>query len=127
MSRRKGERVNRRYSRIIDDGNGDKSWMRWTKCFVCRRRFCVNNYEDRKVRVSQLKVKGKVLCPGCRRSPHGPRFVQLYLIAVATWREGCVSVLVGLDVDPLACKCVGCVAGRVVARMDEERGISRVG
>jgi hypothetical protein len=118
--RRKGERVNRRYNRIIDEGQLDRSWTRWTKCFVCRRRFCVNNYEDRKVRVNHLKVLGKVLCPGCKQSLYGPRFVQLYFLAIRT-ADACDHED---DLIHNGKTCTVCIASRIVAKIEDERGIS---
>lgn len=54
-------------------GEIDTSWQKWTKCKVCERRICVNNYEDHKVRIPRRR--GVVVCPWC-----GDNLVQLYLI-----------------------------------------------
>lgn len=44
---------------IVDNS----SWQKWTRCRICNRRICVNNYEDHKVRLP--KVRGVILCGWC--------------------------------------------------------------
>lgn len=45
----------------------DQSWMRHARCKVCGVRYCVNNYDDRKVRVR--RVRGVAVCPWCWARP----------------------------------------------------------
>jgi hypothetical protein len=45
----------------------DRSWMRFTRCWFCGMKYCLNNYADRKVRIP--KVEGVPMCPSC--SDHG--------------------------------------------------------
>ena len=51
----------------------DRSWMKYTRCKVCGRRFCVNNYADRQVRVQRRH--GVVACPWCK-----DRVIQMYVL-----------------------------------------------
>jgi hypothetical protein len=62
-ARRKQLRAEERWNEL------DKSWMKWTRCGVCRKTFCCNNYPDRKARISNRKVRGVIVCPWCHSNP----------------------------------------------------------
>jgi hypothetical protein len=89
----------------------DRTWMKWTKCSICRGKFCVNNYADRRVRINQWKIAGKIVCPWCR-GRDGVYLIQLRLIAekLAARRNA--------DCQVENCKCLSCVAYRVLEAHD---------
>ena len=60
-------------------------WKKYAKCSICRRAFVVNNYPDRKVRVNQDKIGGKIVCPWCK-DRDGKFIVQLMQQNVEDWR-----------------------------------------
>jgi hypothetical protein len=64
----------------------DRSWMRFTRCWFCGMKYCLNNYADRKIRIP--KVEGVPMCPSC--SDHGRgRFLALsYLHLAGLARQG---------------------------------------
>jgi hypothetical protein len=52
---------------VIDAYQADRfDWAKYTRCSLCRRRCQINNYADRKVRVSQNKVGKLFVCPWCK-------------------------------------------------------------
>lgn len=85
-------------------------WKKYAKCSICRRRFVVNNYPDRKVRVSRHKIGGKIVCPWCA-DRDGKFVVQLMLIAERT------ACLPGAHLDDMTMTC--CVAKRVLQAHEE--------
>lgn len=100
----------------------DTSWKKYARCVLCRKRFCVNNYKDRKVRVSQLKIGGKIICPWCKG--HDGKFhVQLMLLAEEVAAGPCPNMKIPYS-DKLrepylvmledTCKCKAHVARRVL-------------
>lgn len=97
----------------------DSSWKKYARCTICRRRYVVNNYSDRKVRVNQDKIAGKIVCIWCR-CRDGKFIVQLMLLAekmAAHEMSFCHS-------DPADrprpdCKCTGCIAGRILKAHEE--------
>ena len=48
-------------------------WQIYTKCKVCERRICINNYPDHKVRLRRRK--GVIACPWCSE-----RLLEMYII-----------------------------------------------
>jgi len=94
-------------------------WQRYARCKICRRRFVANNYADRKPRLRHLKIAGKVMCPWCRHRD-GKFVIQLLLIAekVANHEMSfCHSPPEERPRDD--CKCLACVAGRILRDHDE--------
>lgn len=104
-----------RYGSIVQD----RSWMRFTKCFTCRKRICVNNYADHKVRVSQWKVLGKVLCPTCKHGS-GPEMVQLYLLSKKMLY---MDHSAECQYPPTTKDCDVCLAMRIITKFEERRGL----
>ena len=97
--------------------NWDPEWNKWHKyarCTICRRRFCVNNYQDRKVRVRHLRIAGKIVCPSCKFRD-GKFTIQLMLIAEKVGAEA----ILRCNNDPATCKCTGHVADRVLKAHEE--------
>lgn len=88
----------------------DRSWMKYAKCSICRQRFVVNNYPDRKVRLSHHKLGDKIVCPWCR-DRDGKYLVQLRLIAEKVAQQE-------QHID-MACKCLPCVTARILQAHDE--------
>jgi hypothetical protein len=93
-------------------------WHKYAKCTLCRRRFVVNNYSDHKVRVSHLKIAGKIVCPACKFRD-GKFVIQLMLIA-----EKCANNDMSYCNAPSTrpnegCKCLVCVSMRVLKAHEE--------
>ena len=105
MSRSGARRKALRSSRI----DLDRSWMKHAKCSLCRGKFCVNNYADHKVRIP--KIAGKIVCPWCA-GRDGKYIIQLRLIAEAVSKKQSPTCLVE------NCKCLSCVAYRVLEAHD---------
>lgn len=42
----------------------DRTWMKYIDCELCGKRFCCNNYEDRKPRVK--RYLGHICCAFCQ-------------------------------------------------------------
>lgn len=78
----------------------------YSRCFVCKVRFQVNNYEDGKPRVNKWKFMGKIVCPWCKHRG-GKQFVRLHTIAEAAAARSCDR---GDE-----CKCLVHSARRVLA------------
>lgn len=97
---RKAERRQRKIQESLDI-----SWKKYARCSLCRYRYVVNNYADRKVRVNQDKIGGKIVCPWCKHR-YGKFGVQLLLFAEQTANRSC-----GGDDD---CKCQVHVARRIL-------------
>jgi hypothetical protein len=87
----------------------DVSWKKYARCSLCNYRYVVNNYPDRKARVSQDKIGGKIVCPWCRHR-YGKFGVQLMLLAEKL-AAGDGPILCSHEED---CKCLRCVASRVL-------------
>ena len=92
-------------------------WQKYAKCSICLRRFVVNNYNDRKARVNKHKVAGKIVCPWCM-DRGGKYIIQLRLIVEKVANTE-LSYCNGTPKDP-NCKCLSCIAGRVLAAHDDE-------
>ena len=91
----------------------DRSWVKYARCKICRRRFVANNYADRKVRLRDLKIGGLLFCPWCKHRD-GKFVAQLYLLAERISRGHCE--LLG---DDETCKCPTHVARRILKAHDE--------
>ena len=110
-------KAERRQQKIID--GMDRSWMKYMKCSICRRKFCVNNYSDHKVRLwPQCRVAGKIVCLWCL-GRDGKYIIQLRLIAeqIADHKMSYCNAE-PQDRPRDGCKCLACVAGRVIATHD---------
>lgn len=40
-----------------------RPWLKWVRCEFCSNAICVNNYPDRRTRIT--KYKGHIICPWC--------------------------------------------------------------
>jgi hypothetical protein len=85
--------------------------MRWVRCNFCGIKICVNNYQDRKVRLDKVKIDdGVVLCLHCQS--HGKRevLIRFYKFIVKEARRPC-----RLNEAPKECKkCKPCKARAIL-------------
>jgi hypothetical protein len=98
----------------------EDDWRKYAKCFKCRHLFVANNYADRKVRVNNLKIGGKIICPWCR-TRGGKRFVQFFLMLEKLAHEKVCDYPV--EQDETTCKCTYHVARRLIAEHEASPGI----
>lgn len=87
------------------------TWHKYSKCTLCRRKFCVNNYPDRKVRVNKHKIGGKIVCPWC--AGRDGTFVIQLLIAAERWTE------MTAEHYSDTCQCTACKLTRILRKHDE--------
>jgi hypothetical protein len=74
----------RRQRRLTAEWNPEENkWKKYARCALCRRTFVVNNYPDRKVRVNQHKIGGKIVCPWCK--DRDGKFVVQLMLAAEKW------------------------------------------
>lgn len=106
---RKG-RAARKQARASELWAEAEKWKKYARCVLCRRRFCVNNYSDRRVKVSHLKIAGKIVCPWC----HGKdaKFLIQLMLIVEKVAKGDITTC--YETKPEGCKCLMCVAERVL-------------
>ncbi len=62
----KAERRQRNIDLKWNPENNDRGWHKYARCFICRKTFVVNNFPDRKVRMSSYVRRKKIICPFCR-------------------------------------------------------------
>lgn len=54
-----------------------QSWKKWTRCWLCGNKFCVNNNQARQVRVN--RIRGVVYCPWHRKPDQLIELLQGYI------------------------------------------------
>jgi hypothetical protein len=107
----KSRRRQRRQAALYDPEQN--SWKKYAKCSICRRAFCVNNYPDRKVRVSKDKIGGKIVCAWCK--DRDGKFVVQLMLACEKW-----TLMMAPHVEEHPdCKCTVCQVDRILKRHDE--------
>lgn len=109
LGRARTSKARRRQRKIAE--SLDVSWKKYARCSLCNYRYCVNNYKDRKVRVNQDKIGGKIVCPWCRHR-YGKFGVQLMMLAekVAAMKDiACQRTDLSVE-----CKCMYHVAERIL-------------
>lgn len=88
--------------------------MKWTRCSVCRMKFCVNNFDHRQIDRARYKFLGHWICPKCRHH-EGEFFVKLMIL----------TKRIALEEDrrdhqsPEKCKCDKHVIMRLMAKHEE--------
>ena len=84
MRRRSAERKRRKSQQLwgAAEAQLDTSWQKWTRCSICDKRICINNYPDRRIRVAHLRYKKLIICPWCK-GHNGKRSAELILKMVA--------------------------------------------
>jgi hypothetical protein len=87
------------------------AWQKHAKCVICRRKFCVNNYPDRKVRVNKHKIGGKIVCPWC--SDRDGKFIVQLMIGCEKWSE------MTAEHYSDTCQCTACKVTRILKRHSE--------
>lgn len=90
---------------------GETDWKKWVKCGLCGGRFVVNNYDDRKIRISQHKIGGVIVCGWCK-TRYGVFVVQLLKIA----QQAADGAMLHCIAPAATCKCTGHVALRVLEK-----------
>lgn len=109
-TRTRYRKAERRQKKMISRWSpGASDGKKWVKCGLCKGRFVVNNYDDGKIRISQHKVGGVIVCPWCN-TRYGKGVVQLLKIAqkVADYSKLCRNG------DDENCKCDAHVAKRIL-------------
>ena len=117
MGRARTTKALRRQRKVAE--SLDTSWKKYARCKICRRAFVANNYSDRKVRLSHLKIGGKLTCPWCFHRD-GKFVVQLMLIAEKVANVEMSFCHTAAEERPRPdCKCLACVAGRILKTHEE--------
>lgn len=90
-------------------------WGIFKKCALCGRDFLVNNYEDRKPRTP--KIFKRPVCPWCSERNGRLRLAE-HILVERMIAYGCEFQDYDPPPDPAKCKCLFCIARRLMEKMD---------
>lgn len=129
MSRTRFKNAERKQRKALEGWDPESNrwmWHKYARCGLCNKKFVVNNYPDKKVRVNQHKVGGVILCAWCN-TRHGKFVVQLLKITQKVAEGHCPRMMQNIPYGKAAqesffqdfednCKCDVHVARRILIK-----------
>ncbi len=68
-----------------------RSWMKFARCYICRKTFVVNNYPDHQVRKEGILHRGKICCAYCTSHAHFPFVLEAMILFEAKGKKKLVK------------------------------------
>lgn len=114
-----GDRVKsreRKAQRAIEQWGGGPSWHIFKRCELCGHDFVVNNWEDKRPRTP--RIFKRVCCPWCAGRRGKLRMAE-HILVERMAAHGCEFqdyAYPVLRTDPTTCKCLFCIARRLIEK-----------